>query len=121
MSRIEELQMELSLLEVPYAIAKRRESGEDEEWNVRKKVMTERVFSLVKQFKPGDEPHKAVALISQAALLAAELAAPAFQVQQYREKKQLLKMAQADAEARKNEVSRFGEQTLENLRAMTRV
>jgi len=99
--RIEELQRDLALLEAPYLAACRRASGEDPEWEVKKSVLIGRICSAVMRYKPGDEPHKAVSLISQAGVLAAELSAGDSIVQQYREKKQLLAMAQRDLEARR--------------------
>jgi len=112
--RIEEIQRDLAILEEPYTIAVRRERGEDPEWETRRDMLISRICSAVVRYKPGDEPHKAVSLISQAGVLALELSAPANIVQQYLEKRRLLTMAQRDLETR-DAAARAAEKTSEQM------
>jgi hypothetical protein len=104
--QVDRLRRELSALEVPYDIAMKRERGEDKEWETRKRVMINRICNLVLKYKLGDEPHKAVAIVAEAGVLAAELIAPANVIEQYREKKEMLTMAVSQSEAMKQ---RFAE------------
>lgn len=94
--RIEEIQRDLSLMEQTYDRAKARVNGEDEEWEERKSMLTRQIAELLSRFKIGDEPHKAVAIVAQAAILSNELRMPEYWVAQYEDKAQLLKMAQKD-------------------------
>jgi hypothetical protein len=94
--RIEEIRLDLSLMEQTYDIAKRRMSGEDEEWNERREMLIRQIAELLGKYKIGDEPHKAVGIVAQASVMANELRMPEHWVAQYMEKQQLLKMAQAD-------------------------
>lgn len=91
---------ELGLLEPAYEAAMQREKGEDQEWETRKRVMIRRLCELVQKYKIGDEPHKAVAIVAEAGVLAGELQAPARIIDQYREKKQQIAMLQHQAELR---------------------
>jgi len=111
--RIEQIQRDLGMMEQTYERAKARVAGEDEEWNERKLMLTRQVAELLARFKIGDEPHKAVAIVAQASLLANELRMPEFWVSQYEDKKQLLTMAQKDRE-RLEESERKAREAYEN-------
>jgi hypothetical protein len=98
--RIEEIQRDLSMMEEAYERAKARVAGEDREWNQRAEMLTRQIADLLAKFKIGDEPHKAVAIVAQASIMANELRMPNYWVTQYEEKRQLLKMAQKDRDRR---------------------
>lgn len=98
--QIDVFRQELGLLEPAYEISMKRESGEDREWETRKRVMIRRLCELVQKYKIGDEPHKAVAIVAEAGVLASELQSPARIIEQYKEKKQLISMLQSQIELR---------------------
>ena len=94
--RIEEIQRDLSMMEQAYERSKLRVAGKDQEWNERKAMLIRQIAELLSRYKIGDEPHKAVAIVAQASMMAAELRMPEHWVEQYEEKRQLLLMAQKD-------------------------
>ena len=98
--RIHQLEIELSLLELPYGIAVRRQRGEDQDWEERKKALIRQLCELAKKYNIGDEPHKAVAICAQMSVLARELSAPETIVTEYEEKRQILNMAREQEERR---------------------
>jgi hypothetical protein len=110
--RIEKIQTEMAMLEPVYVKAKERVSGEDPEWEHKKAQLIRQMTDLLSRFKIGDEPHKAVAIVAQASILANELRMPEHWVAQYEEKKVLLRMAQdewdrgEEAKKRAEELSR---------------
>jgi len=111
--RIDQIRLDLGLMEQAYEISKKRVAGEDEEWNARKEMLTRQINELLTRFKIGDEPHKAVAIVAQASILSNELRAPEHWVEQYKEKQQLLKMAQKDLD-RMNEAETKAREEYEN-------
>jgi len=111
--RIEEIRRDLDLMEQAYDAAKKRIAGEDTEWNQRKEHLTRQVAELLGRFKIGDEPHKAVAIVAQASVMANELRMPEHWVSKYEEKKQLMMMAQADCD-RMEAAQKKAEEELEN-------
>lgn len=96
--RIDEIQRELGLMEEAYSRSKERLEGRDTEWETRKTNLIRQVCELVGQFKIGDEPHKAVAIVAQCAVMAAELRAPELWVTKYEERKAMLRMARQQQE-----------------------
>lgn len=94
--RLEDIRRDLDLMEVAFDQATKRVAGEDEEWNKRKEALVRRMCTLCSGFKIGDEPHKAVAIVAQASVMANELRMPEHWVEQYKEKEQLLRMAQSE-------------------------
>jgi len=96
--RIDELQQELGLMEQAYTKSLQRVSGQDPEWEVRKKSLTRQMCELIGQFKIGDDSTKAVAIVAQSAVMAAELRAPELWVTKYEERKQMLTMARSQAD-----------------------
>jgi len=91
--RIDEIQRELSLMEDAYSKSKDRMSGLDPEWEIRKSALIRQVCELVGQFKIGDDSTKAVAIVAQCAVMAAELRAPELWVNKYEERKAMLRLA----------------------------
>ena len=111
--RVDVLERELAALEPAYVRAKARVKGEDAEWETRKAGLIRQMSDLVSRFKIGDEPHKAVAIVAQASVLANELRMPEHWVAEYEDKKQLLRMAQQERE-RMEEVQRKAKEAYEN-------
>ena len=73
-------------------------TGQDLEWEERKKSLIRQMCELIGQFKIGDDATKAVAIVAQSSVLAAELRAPDFWIAKYEERKQMLAMARAQAD-----------------------
>jgi hypothetical protein len=96
--RITEFERELSLMEQAYVESKRRMSGTDKEWEARKAALIRQMCELVGQFQIGDDATKAVAIVAQCAVMAAELRAPELWVSKYEERKEMLKMARSQKE-----------------------
>lgn len=111
--RIDRIRIDLDLMEQAFDKAEKRLAGEDEEWNQRKESLIRQICELLGKFKIGDEPHKAVAIVAQAAGMANELRMPEHWVSQYQEKRQLLKMAQADLD-RMDAAQKEAEEMYEN-------
>ena len=111
--RIDEIRRDLGLMEQAYEVSKRRIEGEDAEWNERKDMLLRKITELLTRYKIGDEPHKAVGIVAQASVMANELRMPEHWVEQYKEKQQLLHMAQADFD-RMNTARSKAEEELEN-------
>lgn len=95
--RIDELQQELSLMEQAYTRSLQRVTGQDREWEERKKNLIRQMCELIGQFKIGDDSTKAVAIVAQSAVMAAELRAPDLWVTKYEERKKMLTMARSQA------------------------
>jgi glycogen debranching enzyme len=101
-SEIEALELELNLMEPAVDTAKRRVSGEDEEWEKRKRTMLENMCSLVLQFKMEDPPHKAVAILSRMFVDAREIHQQHHLIQQFDEKRRRLHTLRAREESLRN-------------------
>jgi len=99
--RIDELQQEIGLMEDAYEQSKLRHNGQDPEWEARKKALTRQMCELIGQFKIGDDSTKAVAIVAQCAVMAAELRAPELWVTKYEERKEMLKIARGQSERQK--------------------
>ena len=97
--RIDEIQRELGLMEAAYTKSKERLQGRDPEWEERKKALIRQMCELIGQFKIGDDATKAVAIVAQCAVMAAELRAPELWVTKYEERKAMLTAARVQQEA----------------------
>jgi len=107
-NRIEMMQRELSAMEQAYELSVRRQKGEDEEWNVRSAQIQNRINTLVKSFRIGDNGEKAIATVAQCAILATELGMPEHWIGQYKEKKSEVLAAQRDFEAAERRKAEMG-------------
>jgi hypothetical protein len=94
--RLDDFRRDLDLMEQAFDKAKKRLAGEDKEWEERKGSLIRQICTLLSGFKIGDEPHKAVAIVAQASIMANELRMPEYWVAQYKEKEQLMRMAQSE-------------------------
>jgi hypothetical protein len=108
-ARIEELEREISALEVPYERAMKRSRGDDKEWNEKADNIFGRIVRLVKQFKIGDNGEKAIAIVAQCNVLAFELTAADHIIEQMREKKLLLDQCYKDRDNNFPGVARQGD------------
>lgn len=99
--RIDEIQRELELMEAAYSKSKDRVSGRDPEWEERRKALVRQMCELIGLFKIGDDATKAVAIVAQCAVMAAELRAPDLWVMKYEEKKAMLRVARSQQEHQK--------------------
>jgi hypothetical protein len=106
--RIDEMQRELGLMEAAYSKSKERVEGRDQEWEERRRALVRQMCELIGLFKIGDDATKAVAIVAQCAVMAAELRAPDLWVSKYEEKKAMLRTARAqqDAQERASENAR---------------
>lgn len=96
--RISEFERELSLMEQAYEESKRRASGADPSWERRKESLIRQMCELVGQFQIGDDSTKAVAIVAQCAVMAAELRAPELWITKYEERKEMLNLARSQQE-----------------------
>jgi hypothetical protein len=109
-------------MESAVEVAKKRLSGEDEEWNRRKDVMLESMCKLILQYKMEDPPHKAVAILSRMFTDAREIDAQKKLVQGFDEKRRRLHTLRAEEERRGQalrEAKRMADEERQKWRAVS--
>lgn len=89
-NRVEELQKELQLLEPVAERARLRSEGLDEEWNLWKIRIIDKICREILKAKVDDPPEKAVAILNRLHSDCSELAAPQRIIAEYNDKKQRL-------------------------------
>jgi hypothetical protein len=89
-NEIELLEREIDLLEDVADTARRRLSGEDEEWNKRQRKTYLSMCKLIMEFKIEDPPHKAVSILGRLFTDAREVSAQPKIVAEFDKKKKTL-------------------------------